>query len=334
MAANPDKITKGKDLGLKGIAFAVARVPNSTQLFLGCSDFKVYETDLSAAKIEQKELFSHQSYVTGVALAGKQLVSGGYDGRLIWWDTEKKSQTRAVDNAHQKWIRKVIASPDGKLVASVADDMVCKLWDADSGKMVHELKGHKEKTPHHFPSMLFVCCFSPDGKHLATADKVGHLVVWDVASGKEVTSCEAPGMYTWDPVQRIHSIGGVRGLAFSPDGTLLAAGGIDKIGNIDHLEGKARVEVFEWQKQAKTHEFLHDKNKGIVNKLAFHPQGDWLLGAGGAGDGFLLFHELKTKKILRAEKAPMHVHDFTLSESGDTIFAAGHNKLATFEMKG
>jgi WD40 repeat protein len=334
MPATPDKLTKGKDHGFKAIAFAVARVPNSQRLFLGSSDFKVYELDLAEAKIEPKELGTHQSYVTGVALAGKHLVTGGYDGRLIWWDVEKKSQVRAVDAAHQKWIRKVVASPDGKLVASVADDMVCKVWEAESGKLVHELKGHKEKTPNHFPSMLFVCCFSPDGKHLATADKVGHLVVWDVASGKQVTACEAPGMYTWDPTQRIHSIGGVRGLAFSADGQLLAAGGIDKIGNIDHLDGKARIEVFDWQKQTKTHEFLHDKNKGLVEKLAFHPQGDWLVAAGGAGDGFLLFHDLKNKKVLRAEKAPMHVHDVALSETGETLFAVGHNKVVAYEMKG
>ena len=44
-------------------------------------------------------------------------------------------------DAHDKWIRKV-ASPvaDGKLVvASVADDMVCRLWDAETGKLLHEL---------------------------------------------------------------------------------------------------------------------------------------------------------------------------------------------------
>jgi WD40 repeat protein len=155
-----------------------------------------------------------------------------------------------------------------------------------------------------------------------------------VAGGKQVTACEAPGMYTWDPTQRIHSIGGVRGLAFSADGQLLAAGGIDKIGNIDHLDGKARIEVFDWQKQTKTHEFLHDKNKGLVEKLAFHPQGDWLVAAGGAGDGFLLFHDLKNKKILRAEKAPMHVHDVALNETGETLFAVGHNKVMSYEMKG
>jgi WD40 repeat protein len=199
---------------------------------------------------------------------------------------------------------------------------------------VHELRGHKEKTPTHFPSMLFACAFSCDGKYLATADKVGHIVVWETASGKQATTLEAPGLYTWDPRQRIHSIGGIRGLAFSPDGKLLAAGGVGQIGNIDHLDGPARVEVFDWQQGKRTHEFAKTKFKGIVNMLVFHPQGDWLAALGGAGDGLLFFMDLKQNKVVKEEKVKMHVHAVALNEEGDTLYAAGHNALVTFELKG
>jgi WD40 repeat protein len=182
--------------------------------------------------------------------------------------------------------------------------------------------------------MLFACAFSPDGKHVATGDKVGHVVVWDVTSGKPVTTLEAPGMYTWDPVQRRHSIGGVRSLAFSPDGKLLAVGGIGKIGNIDHLEGKPRVEVFDWQKGARVHEYLGDGIKGLVERLVFHPKGEWLLAAGGANDGFLMFFDLKGPKALRQDKVPMHVHSAALNEAADTLYAVGVGKLMTWELKG
>jgi WD40 repeat protein len=182
--------------------------------------------------------------------------------------------------------------------------------------------------------MLYACAWSADGKLLATGDKVAHCVVWDAASGKELAAVEAPVMYTWDPVQRIHSIGGVRSLAFSADGTLLAVGGTGKIGNIDHLEAKGRVEVFDWKKGERVAELAAQKSQGIVNHLEFHPQGDWLLGAGGAGDGFLLFIDVQGKKFLREEKVPMHVHDLALNEARDTIYAVGHHRLAVFEMKG
>jgi WD40 repeat protein len=331
-AANPDKLKLVKDVARRDTVFRLARQPNSARLFFGTSDFKVCDVDLSQAKPEVQELGAHTSYVTGVALAGTALVTGSYDGRLIWWDVEKRTQVRAVD-AHTKWMRDVKAAPDGKVVASVADDMVCRLWDAESGKMLHELRGHQEKTPHHFPSMLYVCAFSPDGQHVATADKVGHIVVWEAATGKQTATMEAPVMYTWDPVQRRHSIGGIRSLSFSPDGAALAVGGIGKIGNIDHLDGKARVEVFDWRKGERSHEFPGDKFNGLVEQLVFHPQGEWLLGAGGANDGFLMFFDLKAKKVLRQEKVAMHLHSAVLNEDADTIYAAGTGKILLFEMK-
>jgi WD40 repeat protein len=333
MGVNPDKIKQVRDLHRSDILFALTHLPGSSRFFVGSSDFKVYEVDLSLPKPEFKALGAHTSYVTSVALAGKTLVSGSYDGRLLWWNTDKREQIRAVD-AHAKWIRQVVAAPAGNLVASVADDMVCRLWDPSNGKLVRELRGHEALTPHHFTSMLYACAFSPDGKHLATGDKVGKIVIWEVESGKQVGALEAPVMYTWDPTQRRHSIGGIRSLAFSPDGTQLAVGGMGKVGNIDHLEGKARVEVFDWKKATRTQEFPGDRFNGLVERLQFHPKGEWLLAAGGANDGFLMFLDLATKKILRQEKVAAHVYDALLNETGDTVWVSGYNHLLTFEMKG
>src|SRR5438105_14182345 len=106
---SPDSLKLVKDSSRPAIAFAVARVPGSGRAFLGSSDFKVSEADFFSAKFEPKDLYAHGSYVTGVALAGKLLVSGGYDGKLVWWDTEAKKQLRSLD-AHTKWVRKVVAS--------------------------------------------------------------------------------------------------------------------------------------------------------------------------------------------------------------------------------
>jgi len=328
---NPDTLKQLKDFSRPAAVFAVAVVPKSEKAYLASQDFKVYEADFAAAKFEPKELYAHGSYVTGVALAGKSLVSGGYDGKLIWWDTADGKTIRTVD-AHAKFIRKVIASPDGLIVASVADDMICKLWDAASGKMVKELRGHKEKTPQGFGSMLYTAAFSNDGKLLATADKVAHMVVWDIESGKQIGTCDAPIMYTWDQVQRLHSIGGVRSLAFSPDGTQLAVGGTGKIGNIDHLEAKARIEVFDWKAGKQVAEFPGDKHQGIVNKLAWSADGSWILGAGGAGEGFLTFLDGKTKKPVKQEKVAMHVHDFALSADEMSLISVGHNKIVIHKL--
>src|SRR5262245_12498226 len=150
MSANPDKLKLLQSVSHKAALFSVARVPGSGRAFLGASDFKIHETDLSSPKIEFKELGGHESYVTSVALGGNTLISGGYDGKLIWWDVEKRSQIRAIE-AHKKWIRGVAVTPDGKTAVSVADDMIARVWEVSSGKRMFELRGHEEKTPNHFP---------------------------------------------------------------------------------------------------------------------------------------------------------------------------------------
>jgi WD40 repeat protein len=323
-----------KELSRQEIFLSLARMPSSSRLFLGASDGKVYDVDLLAEKPEWKSLEGHTSYVTGVTLVnGNQtLVSGGYDGKLIWRKVENGEVIRTIEAAHSKWIRNVIASPDGKRVVSIGDDMLGRVWDAESGNKIHDLKGHEEKTPNHFPSMLYAACISADSRLLATGDRVGRVVIWDLAAGSKLAALDAPGFYTWDPKERIHSIGGIRSLAFSPDSKRLAIGGIGRIGNIDHLDGPARVELFAWEQNEKLHEFLGD-GKGLITSLVFGLEGAWLVGAGGDNGGLVQIYDLEAKKVARSEKAPMHIHALALAENFETLFAAGHNKVVAFELK-
>lgn len=333
MSTNPENLKVIKEVGRKEIFLSVARQPDSNRIFLGASDAKIYDYDVMAEKPEPAELLGHESYVTGTALAGKYLISGAYDGRLIWWDTETRQQVRTI-NAHSKWIRGVTTSPDGRHVVSVSDDMLCRIWDVATGTHVRDLIGHAPRTPHHFPSMLYACAISSDGRFVATSDRVGKTIVWDFAHGRQLATLEAPIMYTWDPKQRIHSIGGIRSVAFSADTSLIAVGGIGTIGNIDHLDALARVEIFDWQKGERVHELKGDTHKGLVERLVFHPNGDWLLAAGGDHGGFIQFYNLSDGKIIKQEKAPMHVHDLVVNETYDTFYAAGHGKAVVWSLQG
>lgn len=320
-----------KELGRPEILLGLAIVPESSRLLLGASDGNVYDVDPLAEKPEFKPLAGHTSYVTGVAVAGGHIISGGYDCKLIWRKLDGGEIVREVADAHARWIRKVVASPDGKTIASVADDMVCRLWNAETGEPLRELRGHEERTPNHFPSMLYSCAFSVDGQRLATVDKVGHICLWNVADGAPLQTFESPGLYTWDPKQRIHSIGGIRSVAFSPDGKRLAVGGIGLIGNIDHLDGPARVDVFDLEKNEKHHEFSGD-GKGLMNQLIFSPDSQRLLGLGGDPNGLIQLYDLAEKKVLKSEKAPMHIHAATLSSDGTKVFACGHSKVGVWEL--
>jgi len=330
--SDPNKLKQVKEIKRDEILFSIAQIEDTNRVMVGASDAKLYELDLEAEKPEPTAFEGgHTSYVTGLVLSNNTAVSGSWDGKLVWWDTEKRESIR-TEQAHAKWIRRMAASPDGKLVASVADDMVCCLWETTSGKRVKQLRGHDETTPNHYPSMLYACAFSPDGKYLATGDRVGKAIVWEVDSGKQAATLEAPIMYTWDPKARRHSIGGIRSVGFSADSKLLAVGGMGKVGNIDHLGGKARLEVFDWQKGERTVEYDSDKYKGIIEAVVFDNQGQWLLAAGGDHNGFLLFYDLKKNESLREEKAGTHIHAIALDDKQERIFTAGHQRLMHWTM--
>jgi WD40 repeat protein len=237
---------------------------------------------------------------------------------------------RTID-AHRRYVRALAVSSDGSKLASVADDMVCRIWNPATGERLRELRGHQERTPQSFPSMLYTCVFSPDGRLLATGDRVGHVVIWEVATGRQVGTLDAPTLYTWDGVQRIRSIGGVRALAFSPDGRQLAVGGVGQIGNVDALQGPSRVEVFDWARGQRVLEFTGAQ--GIVNRLEFHPRGEWLCAIGGGGNGLVMFYHTTRRAMLHQGQAPMFVHDLAFNEDHTIFYAAGHHKIAVMEVR-
>jgi WD40 repeat protein len=325
---DPKHLRRVAEWKSEDIAFAIARVPATERLFVGSSDFGVHEFDV-VAEPPQRVPFTgegHRSYVTGVALAGERLVTGSYDGRLIWWSVAERKAVQSVP-AHDKWIRRVLATPDGTRIVSIADDMQIKAWDAASGELIKSFTDHTVETPHHFPSMLYAATCSANGKWLATGDKTGHVAVWDLTTLEKVGQIEAPVMYTWDPTQRRHSIGGIRALAFSPDGTRLAVGGIGTIGNIDHLDGKSRVEVFDWQAGTRIFELEDDKRKGIVEQFAWLANGSVLLCAGGDHKGFLKLYDMNSGELLHQDGNDGHIHGFVVDEHEEHLYLACHNRV-------
>jgi WD40 repeat protein len=326
MAQNdPRNFKTLREIARPDILFSVARLPNSSRLLVGSSDGKVLSIDAAEPKGTVKELANPKRYVTSLVLVGRTVISGSYDGKLIWWDVDREKVIRTLEG-HTKQVRQLAASPNGAKVASVGDDMVCRMWNTASGELVRELHGHQELTPTHFTSMLYCCAFSPDGKHLATGDRVGHVVLWDAVTGKQLAALETPTLYTWDAVQRIRSIGGVRALAFSPDGAHLAIGGVGQIKNVDGLGGPSRVEVFDWQRRERVYEFTGAQ--GLVNRLIYQPNNQWLCALGGGNNGLVIFHDPKTRAVIHQGNMPMFVHDAVFNEDQTTLFAVGHQKIA------
>ncbi|MBM4004481.1 MAG: hypothetical protein FJ295_14570 [Planctomycetes bacterium] len=317
-----------KDLQRREIFFCITRDLENHQLFAGASDGRVYRVIPECEPPVFLGMDGHRGYVTGVICARGCVISAAFDGALIWWDPVECKPLRKVP-AHARWIRGLALSPDESWFASVGDDMVCRIWDTESGLLRRELTGHAPRTPQHFPSMLFAVAIAADGQQLATADKVGKINVWEVSSGAVLRSIQAETMYTWDPKQRIHSIGGVRSLCFSPDGRQLLAGGMGQVGNIDHLEGKSRMEQYDLERGDLIHAF-EGELKGLVEKLVWHPQGQ-VIGMGGDHGGFVQIYDLSSRAIVQQEKTAAHIHDFVSNDAVSRYYAACHGRIAILE---
>jgi WD40 repeat protein len=99
-------------------------------------------------------------------------------------------------------INYVAISPDGKTLATGIHDNATKLWDVNTGKLIHTLTGHADEVKS--------VAFSPDGKTLASGSQDGTIKLWNVSTGKLFNTFTAQKEKVWS-------------VAFNPDGKILAS---------------------------------------------------------------------------------------------------------------
>src|SRR6185295_17007090 len=115
----PVKLAKLHEIALPAAVLALDASRDGRTLFAACQDGGVYRLEGDPMGPPQL-LGRHESYASGIALApdGRTLLSGGYDGRLLWHDLDQGKVIRSVQ-AHQFWSWDMDLSTDGARVASV-----------------------------------------------------------------------------------------------------------------------------------------------------------------------------------------------------------------------
>lgn len=285
-------------------------------LFVGCEDYKVWRYQVSdGAKVE----LDTDAWVRALCMSAdnQTLITGGYDGRLIWWNalSDQPAATNTIE-AHDGWIRSIALSPDGKTLASVGNDKIVKLWDASNGTLMKELKGHE--------SYVYNAAFHPDGKSLVTGDLYGNIFDWNLDTGEKKRSWVAESLTKYDKGFRAQ-IGGFRGMHFNGDGTQLLCSGITNVSNAFAGIGNPSVVVFDYVKGEQLIEHLSKGPlKGVAWNVALHPENIIISSAGGSG-GYLLFWKLGEKEPFHQFKMPSDVRDLTLSPGGTHVAAVHSN---------
>jgi WD40 repeat protein len=288
---DPDKLKLQKTVSGEKVGFWCAAINTVTRrLFAGGTDSQIHVYDWPAlTRSTRGPLRGHTSYVTALAQLAKTdlLVSGSFDRQLMWWQPETSfSPVRQV--AVGTRVNRLAASPDGRWVAAATEDLVGRVWDTGTGKLAHRLEGgHPTTTRLGRRNTLYSIVFSPDGKQIATGDRAGTIALWEMKTGKRVRQLSATSFYSQAMQQAKmaseYEWGGVRALAFSPDGQELIAGGMGPADqNSAGIDGPMRLESFNPATGNSLMNFMVGP-KGLLTTLFFSADGGWAVAAGGGG---------------------------------------------------
>jgi WD40 repeat protein len=327
------KLEKKRDLTLPAGVLGLAMAPAGATLFAACMDGHVYQVEMETGGTISFSA-QHGSFASGCVVLpdGDTLISSGYDGALIWHDTRTHREIRRVA-AHNFWSWQLALSSDGARVASVtgqylaggekyepaeAAERTVKVFDARSGDLLHAFA--------HRPPVLSVA-FSPDNAHLATANMMGEVRVWDVQTGDCAAEFTTSDFTSWGIIKSPHYCGGIYALAFAPDGSSLLCCGMGPMKDPMAGNGKMTWQRWAWHSSPPnmTGEIRDgERGAGLMETLAHHPdaksflmagrqaQGTWNAAMFSATDGTLLASLDTKSRVTRA------IFDAT----GSTLFLA------------
>lgn len=299
--------------------------PSGRFVFASAQDNTIVRWEL--ANSNKTTLTGHNSWVRALAFISGQntLISGGYDGKLLWWpvDAASPTPTRTVE-AHDGWVRAVAVSPNRQLVASCGNDNLVKLWNATTGALVRVLRGHD--------SHVYNVAFHPAGQFLVSADLQGWVKQWDVNQGSVTRTLDATVLARYDNTFRA-TIGGIRSMAFNADGSSLVCAGITEVTNAFAGIGKPAFVLFNWQSGQRAQVLRAPQNiQGSAWGTCFLPTGA-IAGVGGTNTGGLWFWQPASAQSFANINLPAQPRDLDLHPDGRRLaIAFFDNKVRTYDM--
>lgn len=282
------------------------------------------DLDVQLWNLEDGNHFSlsgHKSWVRSIDFSadGTLMYTACWAGTIKIWDLshEIPGMKRSFQ-AHQGAARWVRLSPDGKHIATGGNDLLVKLWNAESGSLEQQFSGHDRH--------VYGVDFHPDGQHLVSQDLVGNVVVWDLKTNQKQRTIDASVMTGYDK-KFAADMGGARDMQFSSDGALWASAGITKVVNSFAGIQDPIIVVFDW-KTGETKRQLRaaEKFKGVAWGVRFHPEGFTIgVGAEKNGKGELWFFN---------DEEETAFHTVALKSAARAVDLVGKNRLAVAQADG
>ncbi|ODQ77469.1 hypothetical protein BABINDRAFT_67152 [Babjeviella inositovora NRRL Y-12698] len=279
--------------------------------------------------------------------------TGSLVAKLIDESSSASTSDAAATPTSDLYIRSVCFSPDGKYLATGAEDKLIRIWDLSTRTIVKYLKGHEQdiysldffpdgqrlvsgsgdKTVRIWDCNTGQCSLtlsiedgvttvavSPDGQHIAAGSLDRAVRVWDAATGFLVERLDSEVELDNGHQDSVYSV------AFTNNGSEIVSGSLDKTVKLWSLKGsKSGVNAPEAPASSNSCEVTYVGHKDFVLSVCATPNSEYILS--GSKDRGVIFWEKKSgDPLLMLQGHRNSVISVSVANSGDGnsgLFATG-----------
>ena len=236
------------------------------------------------------------------------------DNTVYLWDAATGKSKGTLERIGKGSVQSFVYAPDGNTIATAGgwSDTVVQLWDAQTGAHKTTLSGHTQA--------VNSIAYSPDGTIIASGSTDGSVRLWDAAAGKQKAILNHTNwfnfLFPWLNAP-VHSV------AYSPDGSTVAAGSMDK---------KVRL----WDTQTPKLKATLTGHAGPVDTIVYSPDGKTIATAAGWTDDTVHLWDAVTGETRAVLTGYIHINALAYSPDGKTIATGGDyrsNSLQLWDVK-
>jgi WD40 repeat protein len=213
------------------------------------------------------EYDTHANWVSAVAWSpdGTRIASSGGDATIRIWNPTSGDNilTYHGQSGRLSEVLAVAWSPDSTRIASGGNRATIQVWDASNKQLRAKYEGHSKFAGVPYSAHVFWAAWSPDGKSIASTsinlglDKAVH--IWNSETGNLIRKFDLHAGW--------FDTSSSGGLAWSPDGTRIAAG----------MTGEVRI----YNVTTGTKLLTYKQQSGYISTVAWSPDGERIASMNG-----------------------------------------------------